>query len=61
MLDHRRRVKKYYWVAAVLFWLGAFMTIQYYIVPTGTVPSWIPGILMVTGAVLYFVVHHLNK
>ena len=61
LLQHRKRVQKYYWAAAILFWLGVFGTIQYYIAQTGTEPSWIPGVLMLSGAGLYFVVRHLNK
>ncbi len=60
ILDCRNRIRKYYWLAAVLFWIGAFLTIQYYIVPTGTEPSLIPGILMLIGASLYFVVRFFN-
>ncbi|MFV1982046.1 MAG: hypothetical protein ACC657_00780 [Thiohalomonadales bacterium] len=60
ILEHLHKIRKYYWIAAILFWLGAALTMKYYITQTGTDPSWIPGILMFAGAGLYFVVRIFN-
>ena len=59
-LYHLKRVRPYYWIAAILFWSGAGLTMKYYLAQTGTEPSWIPGILMLVGTVIYFVARHLN-
>jgi len=61
ILVQRSKTQKLYWVSAVLFWSGAVLSLKYYIVPTGTVPSLLPGILMFSGAGLYFVVRYLIK
>lgn len=61
ILAHRTKTRKLYWTAAILFWIGVVMSFSYYIVPTGTVPSLIPGIFIISGALFYFVIRFLIK
>ncbi len=61
ILVRRSKTQKLYWASAVLFWSGAVLSLKYYIAPTGIAPSLFPGILMFSGAGLYFVVRYLIK
>lgn len=59
--EKRSRTRKYYFISAILFWMGAVFSLGYFISPTGTVPSLVPGILMLSGVALYFFVQQRNK
>jgi len=61
ILAQREKTRKLYWASFILFWSGIAMAMSYYVVPTGTVPSPIPGIFMFGGAGLYFFVRLFIK
>lgn len=58
---HRAKTIKLYWVAAILFWSGFLISLPYFYSQIGTIPSIWAGVLMVSGSVLYLVLHYLIK
>ena len=61
ILLYRKKTKKIYWLSAILFWSGVAMALSYYIAQTGTVPSLIPGIFMLSATGLYIFIHFFYK
>jgi len=59
--EHRSKTHIFYWISAILFWSGVSMAIKYLFVTTGTTPSYIPGLFMLSGAGIYFLVHYYVK